>query len=677
MSPETILYILIAAIISLIVAVFMYGYKTKYTGTLRWLFGALRFSTLFSILVLLINPKFESETYTFEKPKLPVLIDNSLSIVSLNQRENASNSITKLKQSEALNEKFDISYFQFGNGFQALDSLSFNEKNTNIAKAFESVYEIFETEVAPTILISDGNQTLGTDYEFAVSKLKHPVYPLILGDSTKYTDLKIEQLNSNRYAFLKNKFPVEAVLVYNGTGSVSSQFVVSQGNAVVYREAVSFSEKNNVKTISLSLPASKVGLQSYTARVVALDDEKNKINNSKRFAVEVIDQATNVLLVSSILHPDLGMLKKSITTNEQRRVTFKKPQEAAAVINDYQLVILYQPNRQFAPIYQALAKLNKNTFVIAGAETDWGFINTVQNYYEKEVTNQTEAVSGDLNLNYGAFAIDPIGFDDFPPLQTKFGALSVMIPHQTILEQTINGIDSNNPMLATMEINGMRHAIWDGQDLWKWRAQSYLKKQSFEDFDNFIGKMVQYLASNKRRSRLEVNSETFYYNNNPIKISAQYFDKNFVFDTRASLSISVVHQESKKRDVFPLLLKNNYYEVDLNSLNAGVYSYTISVRDEEVARSGSFTILQFNIEQQFLNANINKLERLATKTKGTAFFSNEIDQLIDQLVTNQNYASIQKSKQKVVPLIDWKWLLGFIALSLAIEWFIRKFNGLI
>ena len=655
----------------------MYGYKTKYTGKLRLLFGALRFLTFFSILLLLINPKFESETYLFEKPKLPVLVDNSSSITALNQTTNASSVFAQLKESEELNEKFEVSYYTFGTAFRLLDSLSFNEKNTNISKAFRSSQEVFETAIAPTILISDGNQTLGTDYEYSVAKMKHPVYPIILGDSTTYKDLKIEQLNSNRYAFLKNKFPVEAVLVYNGKDAISSQFLIRQGNAVVYREAVSFSDKNNVKTISLTLPASNVGLQSYTASLVPLDDEKNKINNTKRFAVEVIDQATNVLIVSSILHPDLGMLKKSITTNEQRTVTLKKPQEAASVINDYQLVILYQPDRQFVPVYQELKKLNKNTFVITGTETDWGYVNSAQDYYEKEVTNQTEAATANLNLNYGTFAINPIGFSDFPPLQTKFGALSVTIPYQTVLEQTIDGISSNTPMLATMEINGTRHAIWDGQDLWKWRAQSYLNKESFEDFDNFIGKMVQYLASNKRRSRLEVDSKTFYYNNNPIKISAQYFDKSFVFDTRASLSISVVNQESKKRDVFPLLLQNNYYEVDLNSLDAGSYSYTISVGDEEVARSGSFTILQFDIEQQFLNANIPKLERLAAKTKGTTFFSNEIDQLIDQLVNNQNYTSIQKSEQKVVPLIDWRWLLGLIALSLALEWFIRKFNGLI
>ena len=91
-----------------------------------------------------------------------------------------------------------------------------------------------------------------------------------------------------------------------------------------------------------------------------------------------------------------------------------------------------------------------------------------------------------------------------------------------------------------------------------------METNSFEDFDNFIGKLVQYLASNERRSRLEVNSETFYYNNNSIKISAQYFDKNYVFDSRISLFIKVFNIETKSSTEFPMLLKNNFFEVDLN-----------------------------------------------------------------------------------------------------------------
>tara|TARA_R100000479_G_scaffold70100_3_gene33824 strand:- start:124584 stop:126551 length:1968 start_codon:yes stop_codon:yes gene_type:complete len=655
----------------------MYGYKNKYSKSLRWTFGVLRFITLFSLLVLLINPKFKSETYSIEKPKLPVLVDNSASIMELRQSDNVSALLENLKNNQELNEKFDLSFFSFGSDFEELDSLSFSEKNSNLSKALEATDNLFKNEIAPTILVTDGNQTLGSDYEFISATYKNDVYPLVLGDSTKYTDLKIERLNSNRYAFLKNKFPVEVILVYNGTGSVTSQFLISQNGTTVYRETVAFSEDTNSKTLNFTLPASSVGLQKYTAQIVPLDDEKNKTNNNKQFAVEVIDQATNVLVVSDIIHPDLGALKKSVTANEQRTLTIQKPSESVSILNDYQLVVLFQPDRSFTQVYSEIKKLKKNTLTITGTNTDWNFLNSIQQEFRKETSLQTEDVSAALNNNYGTFAVEDIGFNEFPPLKTTFGDLSVTVPHEILLGQSINSFETGTPMLATMELNGKRDAIWDGEGFWKWRAQSYLQTENFQEFDGFIGKMVQYLASNKRRSRLEVDNETFYYNNNPIKVSAQYFDKNYVFDSRAALNITVRNTETEKQTVFPLLLKNNFYEVDLNSLPAGEYKYTVSVADESISRSGNFTILDFNVEQQFLNADVSKLKRVAQKTNGTAYFPSEMERMIAALIADDSYQSIQKSELKTVPLIDWKYLLALIVLTLSAEWFIRKYNGLI
>src|SRR5690606_1203970 len=409
-------------------------------------------------------------------------------------------------ENSELNDKFDVSYYSFGNDFRESDSLSFEEKNTNISKALTSANELFKNQIAPTILITDGNQTLGNDYEFSSATFKNPIYPVILGDSTKYTDLKIEQLNTNRYAFLKNQFPVEVILTYSGTSPVNSEFVVSQGAAAVYRTNVSFSENETSKTLNFTLNASSVGLQKYTAQILPLSDEKNKTNNNKQFAVEVIDQATNVLVVSKITHPDLGALKKSITTNERRTVTFKKPAEAISILNDYQLVILYQPDRSFASVFSEIEKLNKNTWVISGLQTDWYFLNGAQDNFNKEASNQSDDVQASLNTNYGTFAVDDIGFNNFPPLHTEFGALTISVPDEVRLGQTVSGIANGNPLLATMEINGKRDAIWDGEGFWRWRARSFLETESFQSFDDFTGNLVQYLASNKRRSRLEVSS---------------------------------------------------------------------------------------------------------------------------------------------------------------------------
>jgi hypothetical protein len=78
-----------------------------------------------------------------------------------------------------------------------------------------------------------------------------------------------------------------------------------------------------------------------------------------------------------------------------------------------------------------------------------------------------------------------------------------------------------------------------------------------------------------------------------------------------------------------------------------------------------------------LNADVIKLQRLAENSEGSSYFATNTDSLIPQLIEDKRFAIIQKSTKKVVPLIDWKYLLALIALSLAGEWFLRKYNGLI
>ena len=659
-------------------AVFMYGYKTKFSKSTKWIYGSLRFVTILSVLLLLINPIFKTETFSLIKPKLPILIDNSESISELNQTVNVSDFVASLKSNKDLNKKFELSFYTFGNEFKINDSLTFNEKNTNISEALSIINQLFKDEVAPTILITDGNQTLGNNYEFSSKNFKNSIYPLVIGDSTKYLDLKIEQLNTNRYAFLKNNFPVEIILVYQGSKNITSQFEVKKGTTTVYKENIVFTKNDKTKILKFTLPASSVGFQKYTAQINPITEEKNTINNSKQFVVEVIDQSTNVLIVSDIVHPDIGAIKRAIESNEQRKVTIKKPFEALSIVNDHQLIILYQPNRSFTNIYSEINKLNKNTLVFTGQQTDWYFLNNIQDNYIKEVTNQSENVVGILNKNYSAFVINDIDFSDYRPLKTLFGPLEIVVPYDNLLGQSIDGFETETSLLATTELNSSRNAIFDGEGIWKWRAQSFIESKDYNEFDNFFGKVIQYLASNKRRSRLEVSYENFYYNNKSIRISAQYFDKNFVFNSNANLSILITNSDSEESFEYPLLLKGNYYEIDLSNFKAGEYVFKVSVKDEIIlSRNGAFTILDFNVEQQFLNPDVTKLSRLATNTKGKDFFISDSFLLIDTLIKDDRFKQVEISKEKIEPLIEWRYLLGLIILSLSIEWFLRKYNGLI
>ena len=627
--------------------------------------------------MLLINPKFEKVSYYSQKPNLVVAVDNSRSIIHLNQKENVLQLVASIKNNAALSEKFNLDFFTFGNTIETSDSLTFLDKQTNMDKAFNDFSQIYKNTTSPILLLTDGNQTYGSDYVFSAEKVKQPIFPVILGDTITYTDLKLQQLNVNKYAFLKNKFPVEAIVTYNGNNIVKSKFVVTSGNVTVYSENVSFSTTNNSKILNFTLPANRVGVQAYKAQILPIESEKNTINNYKNFAVEVIDQKTNVAIISDFMHPDLGAFKKSIESNEQREVSILSPNEYLLQKNDFQLVILYQPNNKFNLVFEDLKKDNTNKFVVLGAKTDYAFVNTITSDFKHDRTKQTEEYQASLNANYNTFIIDDLDFESFPPLQSSFGSATFSIPVETILNKKIGSLETQDPLLVTFESNSRREAMLFGENIWKWRAQSYLNTKSFNTFDNFIGKMVQYLASNKRKNRLNVDYESFYQGNSNVLVKAQFFNKNYEFDVKEILNISVKNKDTKETSTFPLILKGNNYQVDLSHLPAGDYSFTVKATNEKISKSGVFQILEYNIEEQFLNANVTKLQQVAANTNANSYFIANTNTLINDLLKDERFATIQKSSKNVVPLIDFKYLLVLLILSLAIEWFLRKYNGLI
>ena len=103
-------------------------------------------------------------------------------------------------------------------------------------------------------------------------------------------------------------------------------------------------------------------------------------------------------------------------------------------------------------------------------------------------------------------------------------------------------------------------------------------------------------------------------------IKAEFFDKNYIFDARETLNITVKDAVSNDTKTFPLILKNNNYQVDLSSLSPSEYNFTVSATSEKTSKSGSFEILEYNVEEQFLNADVTKLQQLATKSNGKSFF---------------------------------------------------------
>ena len=449
----------------------------------------------------------------------------------------------------------------------------------------------------------------------------------------------------------------------------------NNNNKTVFTKYFDFSgEKKSYKT-QFYLPATSVGRQNFKCDIATLNNEKNTINNLKNFSIEVLNEQAKILIISEINHPDISMIKRSIEMNKQRKVHLKTTLNENIQLKDYQLVIIYQPTSKFKNIFKKLGGIN--FFIITGTKTDWNFLNSAQNYFNKNSINKTENFSPRFNPNFDQFVIDDLGFDNFPPIEDFFGEINFSAPYSSILFQKIDNVTTEEPLLATIAINNRRGAVLFGENIWRWRMLTNVENKSFEKFDSFINKLIQFLASKVRSNQLEIKYDSFIYSNSDVKIEAQYFDANYTFDPSASLLLSITNKTTLQLKKVPFALKKNSFKVSISNLKPGNYDFEVTVNNKAITKSGTLTVLPYEIEQQFTSANFNSLKQISQLSGGSYFHINKTDELFPLLQSDKRYKTIQRSTEKIVSLIERKWLLILVIFLLSLEWFIRKYKGLI
>jgi hypothetical protein len=71
------------------------------------------------------------------------------------------------------------------------------------------------------------------------------------------------------------------------------------------------------------------------------------------------------------------------------------------------------------------------------------------------------------------------------------------------------------------------------------------------------------------------------------------------------------------------------------------------------------------------------LFNLSQQTNGQSFSVTNISELVTLVNNQQNNQTIISFEDTLKQIIDIKWILLVLLMVIAVEWFIRKFNGLI
>jgi hypothetical protein len=675
MGHKEVLWIALGIALAFLGAWLQYFYRTGATPN-RWLLVSLRFIALLGVFLLLFPLQLERTDSYPEKQRLLLLFDNSRSAGREPARTQVLEAARLFGNDRDLQDRFEVQAFSFGTGLRPSDSLDFSEKGTDISAALESLSGMEADRKANIVLVTDGVENLGRS--LAVNPGSGiPVFPVVVGDTATYSDLRTDRINTNRYAFLGNQFPIEVLVSFRGKGSASTVLKITDNGTVIHREVLEFREGKTSLRTAIQARAGETGLHTIRVELSPLAGERNTGNNTKTAALEVIDETTRISLVSSHPHPDIGALSRSIKENKQRQVRVVSPSGAMKAIADTDLWILYQPDASFRPLYEELAKGKAPTITISGELTDWDFLNSVQATVRLEEQGPMEDLLPGPNPSFSLFDISDWEVSGYPPLKGYLGEYRIGPAHDWLLGQRVRGISLEQPLLALVNGSERREAFLAGSGLWRWRMHVFTRDGSFRDFDALWNKVFLFLAAGAQNERLRLEYQSVYDGLQPVVIRARYFDEAFRFDPGATLDLTLKDSTGSGQRTYPMSLGKGYFEADLSDLPSGAYAFSIAEGNSGTVKSGQFRLQDFDLEGQQLSSDLQGLSLLAQRSGGAVYFPEQIGRLKDTLLESDRFRPVQRTRRNIVSLVDFRWLLAAIVAALGAEWFIRKFNGLL
>ncbi|MBN1253169.1 MAG: hypothetical protein JXR51_06555 [Bacteroidales bacterium] len=655
-----------------------------------FLLATLRFLTVFIISFFILSPVLKYIKFKLEKPKIILVQDNSESIkLAHNQGYKSSKDYLNLLYSFINNtkEEFDLLTYTFGDKFSENFDLKFDEKETNFNKIFEAVQSKFVNyNIGALIIASDGIFNSGDNPLYSVKNLNFPVYTIALGDTSKKKDIILKNVYSNKIAFLGDFFPIEINVNANDFKNSEAVLKIENEGKTVYTETFFINENEFSKLFNINLEAKEKGLQRYKVSVSPLKSEFNKANNYGNVVVEVIDDKTKILILANSVHPDITAIKQALRFDKNYEIDFFTIDDFYKNVSDYQLIILHQlPSAVFN--IQNLIKEIKNKQIpilfILGTQTNVKNFNLLKTDLQIVNNNSNmEDVNPYFNSNFKLFEVDENFaelFKNVPPLYSPFGDYNVSNYSENLFFQKILGVKTEKPLvffINNLTNENTKYGFICGEGIWKWRMNIFVKNKNYKAFDGLITKIVHYLSINIKKDRLMVFSNNIYKENEDIILKADFYNESYELFNNPDLKLQITNSENKKFN-FEFLKSQNSYYINLGSLEAGKYYYKVNTEFENknYFKESGFTVLKVNIESINLMANHNLLFQIANENGGKMFYSNNLNQLFQDLKTNENIVTISHSTTNLQDLINFKWLFFIIIVFISAEWFLRKYFG--
>ena len=636
---------------------------------LLFLLSLSRFLLISFLAFLLLDPILKSSKEIKEKPVVVILQDVSSSISKniKNELEDFSNKLNDL----------DIYKYSFSDKIYD----DFSEKNnglyTNISKVINEINNRFSNRnLSSIILASDGLYNDGINPLYS-NDLNTPIHSICLGDTIVKKDNVISDVKHNDIVFLGNSFVSEIFVESVKYKGEKVKLMVENNGESLFEKNITFNSNKEFLKIPVELKALQVGVQAFKVVLTPLKNENNIRNNTFMFYVDVINSKYKILFIHDHSHPDIASVVSVIENNKDYDLDIVKSNNLKTNFSDYNLVILHSISKENIQIINDISDKNIPLLIFPKQELNlYSKLIPNINFNRRSFNNE---VFPKINDNFLSFKISK-GVEEMinlsPPILTSFGFYNSSPLINTIAYQKYANTTTESPLCFFDNYNSNKVGVFLGEGYWRWKINDFKLNDSFENFNELINKVLQYLIIKEDKSKFRLYYDKENNENENIVFEAEVYDDNYNLNNNNDISLLLVNSNNKEyRYVFNK--KKEKYYLDLGNLIPDTYKIFAKVEKRNYEKKGIINIKPINVE--FLNkiANHQILNDLSKISGGESYSLSNLNLLINNLNEDKDNFVSTRFEDKLIQLIDYELILLILLLLISFEWFVRKYNGLI
>lgn len=642
---------------------------------IKYFLIAIRFFTLFIIFFLFFNPFIISKKEISNPSHLVCLVDNSESMLLSDSSisSNISKKISSLK--ESVKGKSILENYAFGNNLVKLDSADFKGKTTDILNAISKLSEIEQNKnISGLVLFTDGIINSGGLELF--NPMNVPVYAIGMGDTVQIKDAILSKVYHNDITYTGNEFPVEVNCILKKMKSIKQTLKLKFEDKLLLDTSFVPSSQNFEFKIMKLIKADNPGVKKIEVLIENAISEKVLKNNKINRYINVLDSKQKIAFVYDAPHPDIRALKNVFYGDVSFSLEDFNFHDSCPDLSQYNAIIFIgNSNNKTYKRWRKACTVNRiSSLWITGVNSSFNSKNISFNRLDESIG---EAFLS-LEKGFSLFKLNK-ELSHFlktsPPLSIPFGNWRITDITQTLATQEIEGIATNYPLITFSTENNVKTAYVLGEGIWRWKLQ---EKSDLKQFDVFIKKLIQYLSVKEDKSSFRLKYDKIVSNNEKVIIESEYYNPSYELDNNENLKLQIKDSNNEIFD-YEFLKVGKKYRLDLGVLDAGVYSMKAirDVGDKKIIKRGKLIVEGESLESLNLQANYSELKKISKLSFGKFYYQNQFKLFLKDISNQENFKTLTYTEYIKEQLLKNKWILFLLITLLGVEWFVRKWEGVI